>query len=105
MSKQIFDYIQLLDELPLLTMSEAAKRWPTKISRASLERYIRSGIRGAYLETLLLAGRRMTSEAAIRRFLIAQQNAAPENSHSASSKGKKSSKELSEKCKKYGLPE
>ena len=104
MSKQIFDYINLLDEPPLLTLSQAVKLWPTKISRASLERYLRSGIRGTYLETILVAGRRMTSEAAIRRFLVGQQNTAPENAQ-PTPKGKMSSRELSEKCKKYGLPE
>jgi len=105
MSKQIYDYINLLDEPPLLTLVEAAKLWPYKISRATLERYLRSGVRGIYLETILLAGRRLTSEAAVRRFLIAQQNAAPENTQSAASKGSIPAKELKEKCKKYGLPE
>jgi len=103
MSKQIFDYIKRLEELPLLTLSQAAKRWPTKISRASLERYIRSGIRGTYLETILIAGQRMTSEAAIRRFLVSQLNVAPENARPELPTGNIPKKELDKRAGKFGL--
>jgi len=104
MAKQIIDHIRLLDEEPLYTLCEALKFFPHKISRASIERYIRRGTRGVALETILIGGRRLTSEAAIRRFLIEQQNTAPENAQPTPT-GKMSARELNKKCKKYGLPE
>ena len=103
-SRQIFDHPHLLDELPLLNLTKATKRFPVPTSKATVERWIRSGVRGVQLETVLVGNRRYTTDMAIQRFLIGQQSTAPENARRESKQGSMSKRELDEASRKFGLP-
>ena len=105
-SKQIFDHPELLQEgSPLLDLTEATKHFPTKPSRATIERWVRRGIRNVQLKTVTVGGRRFTTEKAILTFLAGQQNTEPKHARLETRRGKLSQKELDEKAKRLGLPE
>jgi hypothetical protein len=94
-SRIIFDHPELLedgDELNDLT--QATKLFPTKPSRATVERFVRTGVRGVKLATVTVGGRRFTTASAIRRFLIAQQHTQPEHARCETKRGNLSEKEL-----------
>ena len=103
MSKQIYDCYELLEE-SLIDLTEATKCFPVKISRATLERWVRRGVRGVRLETVRIGNRRFTSEQAIRRFLVAQQQTAPEQTRVAP-KRNMSKKDIAAATLRFGLPE
>lgn len=63
---------RLLDE-GLLSIREAARREGISISPKTALRWALSGVGGVRLESVRVAGRRMTSRAAVRRFVAAQQ--------------------------------
>ena len=104
-SKMIFDYPALLEEVPLLDLTQATKSFPIRRSRATLERWIRRGVRGIQLETVLIGNRRFTTEPALRRFLLAQQHTEPEHARTESKQSNLSSKEIAEASRRFGLPE
>ena len=105
-SQQIFDFPAILDDgSQLLTLTEATKVLPVRLSRAAIERAVRRGSRGTLLKTILIGNRRYTTERALREWLVGQQNVGPESVQPISPRGKMSSKELSEKSKKFNLPE
>jgi len=102
-SKMIRDSPALLDET-LLSLVEACAHFPVKSSRATLERWIRTGSRGIVLETVLICGKRFTSKEAINRFIRGQlqvemEKARPEPSKSMSKKA------IAEASRRFGLPE
>ena len=99
-SKIIFDHPVLLEE-SLIDLAEATKCFPIKISRASLERYIRRGKRGTQLETVLLANKRLTSREAVARFVRNQLQTEPEKAEPQIVR--KSKKEIDEAAKRFGL--
>ena len=68
--------IRKLLEEKLLTLTEAAKIAPGRPHTASLTRWCKKGIRGVRLESLVCAGRRMTSREAVMRFVLATTTAA-----------------------------
>jgi Protein of unknown function (DUF1580). len=103
-SKQIFDHPEILEE-SLVNLTEATKLFPVKCSRASLERWIRRGSRGVYLETVFIANKRFTSLEAIQRFLINQQNTEPERIQSAPKHRSMSQKEIDAKSREFRLSE
>jgi hypothetical protein len=105
MSKQIIDHPELLDEVSLLNLTEAAHHIPTRPSRSTIERFVRSGSRGVKLATVMVGGRRYTTKSAIRAFLIGQQHTEPELAQTESRRGNLSKQSLAEACKKYKLPE
>lgn len=63
---------RLLDE-GVLTIVEAARLEGIDISSKTALRWALAGTGGAKLESIRIGGRRMTSRAAIRRFVSAQQ--------------------------------
>jgi hypothetical protein len=75
----IFDFAELLESNEqLLCLNEACKKFRPPISRPTMERLIRDGVRGCVLRTILVGSRRFTTESEIRRFSLAQlQNPAP----------------------------
>jgi hypothetical protein len=103
-SKQIYDHPKLLTETPLLDLTEATKKFPVRCSRSSIERWVRRGARGVQLETILVGNRRFTTEAAIERFLVGQQQTLPEQSR-IEPRRNLSKKEIAEASKRFGLPE
>ena len=103
-SKQIFDHPKLLEETPLLDLTEAAKKFPVRCSRSTLERWVRTGARGVLLETILVGNRRFTTEAAIERFLVGQQHTISEQSR-IEPRRNLSKKEIAEASKRFRLPE
>ena len=70
----ICENTRLLKET-LIPLSQAGGFYPIKSSRPSVERHIRTGIKGVRLETVCIAGRRFTSTEAIDRFHQAINNA------------------------------
>ncbi len=60
----------------LLTFPQAAKYLPGNRHISSLHRWRLRGVRGHKLETILVGGRRFTSEEAIQRFIAATTAAA-----------------------------
>ena len=104
-SKQIYDCLNLLDETPLLDLVQATKRFPVKCSRATLERWIRQGVRGGIrLETIQIGNRRFTTEPAIQRFLIGQQNTEPEIDTLPPKYGSMSKNEINMALRRHNLP-
>jgi hypothetical protein len=64
--------VRLLSET-LMSLPDACSAFPgRKVSLPTLHRWRLSGVRGIFLETVLVGGRRMTSLEAIERFLAAQ---------------------------------
>jgi len=55
----------------LLTLSQAAKHYPSRPHVSTLHRWRRHGVRGVRLETCLLGGKRFTSIEALSRFSAA----------------------------------
>jgi len=54
----------------LLTLAEACRSIPPRgVSRATLFRWIQKGVRGAVLSTIVIGGRRHTSQQAIDSFI------------------------------------
>jgi hypothetical protein len=105
-SKLIFDYPELLEKgEPLLDLTKAAKKIPTNPSRASIERWVRRGVRNVQLKTVMVGGRRYTTETAIREFLVGQQYTEPEYARTETNRGNFSQKQSDEKAKRFGLPE
>ena len=104
-SKQVFDCPELLGEAPLLNLNQATNCFPVKCSRATLERWIRQGTRGVQLETIVVGNRRFTTEQAIQRFLLNQQQTESEKVTSMPTHRSMSSKAIAERSQKYGLPE
>ena len=76
-SKIILDEPALLDE-SLVSLTAACKCFPAKASRASVERWLRRGSRGAVLESILICGKRYTSKEAIDRFIRNQLRTEPD---------------------------
>jgi hypothetical protein len=68
---QTFGNLELLDET-IVDIAEATQYFPVKISKPSIERYIRQGKRGVRLESILLVNQRFTSVEAIGRFVRRQ---------------------------------
>jgi hypothetical protein len=68
---RIFGNLALLDET-LVTLEEARKYFPVKVSKPTLERYLRQGKRGVRLESILLVNQRFTTVEAIGRFVRRQ---------------------------------
>ena len=103
MSKTIFDVPELLAET-LLPAAKACKYPLLQCSRASLERWFRKGCRGIVLESILICGRRFTSEEAIERFIHRQLRARAEEARQEPSQSM-SKKAIAEASRRYGLPE
>jgi|GEM_PF-802334 len=103
-SRQIFDHPDLLEETPLLDLTEATKYLPIPCSRATLERWIRRGARGVRLETVLIGNRRFTTKQAIHRFLVSQQYTASEEVRTTAKRGM-SKKDILVAARRFGLPE
>lgn len=61
---------KILHENPIL-LGDVPKHVPGRPSLAAVYRWFRTGIRGVKLETMLVGGKRMTSEAALERFFVA----------------------------------
>lgn len=55
----------------LLTLTQAAKSLPGRPHVATLWRWRKRGIRGVTLETVVIGGRRYTSQEALQRFIDA----------------------------------
>ena len=104
-SKMIFDHVKLLEETPLWDLTEATNHLPIKCSRATIERWVRRGVRGVQLETVLIGNRRFTTEPALRRFLIGQQYTKPEQAKADLKRGNLSKKEIETAARRFGLPE
>ena len=105
-SKQIFDHPELLSEdAPLFDLTEATKRFPTKCCRSTIERFVRRGSRGVTLATVMVGGRRYTTENAIHAFLVGQQHTEPDHAQFESKQGNLSKKKVEEASRKFGLPE
>ena len=99
-SKQFFDHPELLEgETPLLDLTEATRRFPTKPSRATIERWIRRGVRNVKLATVMVGGRRYTTENAIREFLVGQQYTESEYARTETKRDNLSKKEIDEKAR------
>lgn len=56
---------------PLLTISEAAKRFPKRPATVSIWRWSTRGVRGCKLRTVAVGGKRFVPESAIAEFLQA----------------------------------
>ena len=104
-SKQIFDHPELLQESTILSLNEATKKFPSSVSRATLERWIRRGVHGVKLATIKIGGRRFTTASAIQDFLLGQQHTTPEPARSEPRRGNLSKKSIADLSKKYRLPE
>ena len=102
-SKIIMDTPELLDET-LISLAKACKRFPGKRTRSTLERHARKGIRGVVLETILICGRRYTSEEAIQRFIRGQLQVEAEKARPEPTKSM-SKKAIAEASRRFGLPE
>jgi len=101
-SKIILDAERLLEET-LITLSEACSEFPGDgCSRPALERWMRKGIRGEILESVLVCGRRYTSREAVARFIRNQLHTEPERS--PPKRGSYSEREIDERAKRLGLP-
>ena len=85
MSNTIFDYPELLEgDEELLHLSQACKKFRPPISRPTIERIIRIGVRDVVLRTVLVGSRRYTTSSEIKRFTLAQlQNPVPPNDEPA----------------------
>lgn len=57
-----------IHEENLISLSEAAALLPGRPSKNSVVRWHLRGVKGVRLETVMLGGRRFTSEAALQRF-------------------------------------
>ena len=101
-SKCILDTPELLGE-SLIPISAAGEEMPMENSRATRERWMREGIRGVVLESILLGGKRFTSKEAIARFLRAQLRVDAERA--APTRSNRSKKDIAEAARKFGLPE
>ncbi len=53
----------------LVPVNKAGVLFPCPVGRTALERWMRSGVRGVRLESLLIGSRRFTSKEAIARFI------------------------------------
>ena len=60
-----------LDGHKLVSLPEAAALLPGRPHLSSLHRWMRRGVRGIRLETVLIGGRRFTSREALQRFVDA----------------------------------
>ena len=101
-SKVIKNSPQILNET-MISLTEACRRFPIQISRASCERYLRRGCQGIVLESVLLCGKRLTSVEAVDRFIHAQMNNEKDRLP-VPSKGGMSKKAITDARRKYGLP-
>jgi len=104
-SKNIFECPELLQESTFFSLNEATKKFPSPVSRATLERWIRRGVHGVKLATIKIGGRRFTTASAIRDFLLGQQHTTPEPARTEPKHGNLSKKAIADLSKKYGLPE
>ena len=67
------NYVGLFDQNEeLLNLNQAGKDFRPPRSRATVERYIRDGVRGATLRTVKVGSQRFTTRSEIRRFTLAQ---------------------------------
>lgn len=82
----------------LVPISKAGSRFPHPVGRTAIERWMRHGVRGIKLESILIGNRRFTSEEAILRF-IEQTN----EQHDAAGRVRKSPAELARKKSELGL--
>lgn len=53
----------------LVPIGKGGKLFPYPVGRTALERWMRHGVRGVRLESILIGNRRFTSEEAIQRFV------------------------------------
>lgn len=83
----------------LVPINQAGKLFPYPVGRTALERWMRHGVRGVCLESLLVGSRRFTSAEAIKRF-IEQSNA---NRNTASGVPRRSVAELAAAKAELGL--
>lgn len=100
MSKTIFDSPAILDET-LISLSDACTKFPRRLARATVERYVRGGVRGVILESVFVGGRRMTSVEAVTRFILAQLHTEAERLEPR--KGYMSKKELDAESRRFEL--
>ena len=70
-SKIIYDAPEILGE-SLVTLSAACRYVPGGCSRPTIERWIRQGNRGVFLQSALICGKRMVSVEGLNRFILAQ---------------------------------
>ena len=57
----------------LITLMQASRLFPPDgKSPATMARWIQRGVRGVKLATIVIGGRRLTSQEAVRRFIAAQ---------------------------------
>ena len=58
-----------IEQETLITLADAAKRFPQKLNICTLFRWCKDGVRNTVLESVVIGGRRWTSVEAIRRFV------------------------------------
>ncbi|MGL6195486.1 MAG: DUF1580 domain-containing protein [Thermoguttaceae bacterium] len=59
---------ELINEM-LIPVKKVGDSFPYPVGRKAVERFIRSGVRGVQLETVLIGSRRFSSKQAIERFV------------------------------------
>lgn len=101
-SRVILDEPALLEE-SLVSLVEACKCFPVKCSRPAIERWLRRGSRGAILESILICGKRYTSQEAIDRFIRNQLQT--EAVKPAPRRSNLSKKDVEKAARRFGLPE
>ena len=70
---EIYDYPELLEgNEELVPLTEACELFRPPISRATIERYFRVGVRGVVLRTVLMGGSRCTTASEVKRFELEQ---------------------------------
>jgi hypothetical protein len=60
--------VEILNE-KLVSLTEARKHFPNRPDKATVWRWYAKGLNGVSLETVVVGGRRFTSEEAIKRFI------------------------------------
>lgn len=103
MIENIKEYAELIDET-LVSLADACKKFPVPMSRASLERFWRYGMRGVRLRTVRIGSRRFTSLEEIRRFIEQTQNSGDEATPQRPLKPSMTKAELEAARKRFNLP-
>ena len=101
-SKMILDSERLLEE-ELISPTDACREFPGGRSRPALERYMRKGICGVILESVLVCGKRYTSREAVNRFIRNQLHT--ENERPPPRQGSIPPSELEKRSRRLRLPE
>ena len=94
MTNEIFDYPELLESNEeLIPLTEACKKFRPPVSRPTIGRYVRVGVRDVILRTVKVGGCRSTTLSEIKRFSLAQlENPAPQTDESIKDTPKRSAK-------------